>query len=243
MNEVNSQSALMALLINHLADSFGNNAILKGGMALRLLGCPRHTNDLDYTFIPYSSKNDIAEPVLNALSHLPGLNTHHSFSSKCLRYLCEYNKIQVQLEINVAESCEDQPLSSAQFSGEHNLTGRIIRIMRLNVALAHKIAAWNERGLLKDLYDCFYLVEILGIKPHIRALNVRLQSVHSRVGSKSKPLSMSMDDLKKKLSMVIEALTEEWVDEELRDYFSPIELPGMGLRIRRGLIKLIDLLQ
>jgi len=118
-------------------------------------------------------------------------------NSKCLRCLCEDNNIQVQLEINVADCCENQPLSSAQFSGEHNLTGRIIRIMRLDVALAHKIAAWNEQGLLRDLYDCYYLVDILGIMPHLDTLNLRLHSALIRSGSKSKRLSMSLDDLKK----------------------------------------------
>jgi predicted nucleotidyltransferase component of viral defense system len=47
MIEVNDTLGLMVWLINFLADRFGNKAILKGGMELRLLDCPRYTNDID----------------------------------------------------------------------------------------------------------------------------------------------------------------------------------------------------
>lgn len=52
MTEIDDSEGLMVWLMNYLADTFGHSAILKGGMELRLLYCPRHTNDIDYVFIP-----------------------------------------------------------------------------------------------------------------------------------------------------------------------------------------------
>jgi hypothetical protein len=37
---------LMIEVIHFLSDQFPNQAILKGGMELRLIDCPRYTNDL-----------------------------------------------------------------------------------------------------------------------------------------------------------------------------------------------------
>lgn len=69
MKEAAENESLMIRLINLLADAFPGRAILKGGMELRLLQCPRHTNDLDYIFIPFTSKTEIGNE-----SELPGLD-------------------------------------------------------------------------------------------------------------------------------------------------------------------------
>ena len=37
---------------------------MRGGMVLRILGCERFTNDLDYVFVPYRSKKDVVNEVL-----------------------------------------------------------------------------------------------------------------------------------------------------------------------------------
>jgi predicted nucleotidyltransferase component of viral defense system len=64
----------MVWIINQLADKFGNHAILKGGMELRLFDCPRYTNDLDYIFIPFASKNEISKT--GALKQRPTRNLY-----------------------------------------------------------------------------------------------------------------------------------------------------------------------
>ncbi len=53
MIEIETSEGLMVWLMNYLADTFGNSAVLKGRMELPLLDCPRHTNDIDYVFAPY----------------------------------------------------------------------------------------------------------------------------------------------------------------------------------------------
>jgi predicted nucleotidyltransferase component of viral defense system len=242
MIEVNSPQGLMVWLINFMADKFGNSAILKGGMELRLLDCPRQTNDLDYVFIPFSSKKEVSKIVVKALSEIPGMRVQHTMNSKCLRCICEYNSIKAQIEINIAKDCESQELSTASFSREHNQQGRIIRGMRFDIALAHKIAAWNERGLIRDLYDCAFMVHILDVKPDIDVLKRRLSKSLIREGRKTKKISMTLNELIQKLQNVGEILNQAKIEEQMRDYLTPEELPGLEKKIRIGLKKLEELL-
>ena len=56
---IEREQALIARVLDALAQRFGNRAVLRGGMVLWILGSPRFTNDLDYLFVPYKSKKDI----------------------------------------------------------------------------------------------------------------------------------------------------------------------------------------
>ena len=56
---INKEQALLAKIMDLFARKFDKNAILRGGMVLRILGSQRLTNDLDYIFVPYKSKKDI----------------------------------------------------------------------------------------------------------------------------------------------------------------------------------------
>lgn len=56
MDKLNSTEELLSWIVNFFAIHFGNSAILKGGMSLRLMHSPRYTNDVDYIFIPFDSK-------------------------------------------------------------------------------------------------------------------------------------------------------------------------------------------
>ena len=66
-----SLEKLMVEVMNLFSERFSQQAILKGGMVLKLLGSLRNTNDLDYVFVPYSSKKDISGRILEVLSDLP----------------------------------------------------------------------------------------------------------------------------------------------------------------------------
>lgn len=243
MIEVKTQQALMVWMINFLADKFGNSAILKGGMELRLLDCPRFTNDIDFVFVPFSSKRDVCKIVIEALDVVPNLKVRHTINSKCLRCICDYNGIKVQLEINVAQECESQELSTATFARIHNQQGRIIRGMRFDIALSHKIAAWNERDLVRDLYDCYFIVEVLDVQPHIPTLKQRLLTSLIRSGRKTKKVSMSLNEFVVKLETAISSLRQQMIEEQLRDFFSPEELPGLEKKMKIGLKRLLNALR
>ena len=68
METFKSTEALLSWIIDFFAQKFGNSAILKGGMSLRLMHSPRYTNDVDYVFIPFDSKKDVKTLVEEALS-------------------------------------------------------------------------------------------------------------------------------------------------------------------------------
>lgn len=240
MIDIKTQQGLMAWLINYLADCFGNRAILKGGMELRLLNCPRFTNDVDFIFIPYSSKKEVAKEILEVLQKVSDLVVKHSLNSKCLRCICCYKEFQVQLEVNVAEECDSQELSTASFAKEHNQTGRIIRGMRFDIALSHKLAAWNERQLMRDLYDAYFMVEILNITPHKLTLESRLSKSEIRQKGKTKKVSMSLEDFRMKLKNASLTIDYKSVTEELRDFFPPEELPGLDMKLKMGINKIIE---
>ncbi len=64
MEMFENTEALLAWIVDFFATSFGNSAVLKGGMALRLMHSPRYTNDVDYIFIPFDSKK-VLRKLLN----------------------------------------------------------------------------------------------------------------------------------------------------------------------------------
>jgi predicted nucleotidyltransferase component of viral defense system len=243
MIDIDSPEGLMVWLMNYLADTFGNSAVLKGGMELRLLDCPRHTNDIDYVFVPFSSKKDIGERILRALRQVPELRVEHSINSKCLRCICEYRGMRTQIEVNVAEQCESQELTTATLARAHNQQGRIVRGMRFDMALAHKIAAWNERGLIRDLYDCAFMADILAVRPHRDTLVRRLAKSEIRLGRRAKKVSMGIPDLISNLKDAVASLTPRAVEQQLQDFFIPEQLPGIEKKIRIGLRKLLDSLE
>ena len=47
MKNFRNTEELLAWIINFFAEEFGSAAIIRGGMALRLLNSPRYTNDID----------------------------------------------------------------------------------------------------------------------------------------------------------------------------------------------------
>jgi len=242
MIEAKTQQSLMVWLINFLADTFGNSAILKGGMELRLLDCPRYTNDIDYVFVPYSSNKDVCKKVVEALHGLPDMKVQYTLNTKCLRCICEHEGIQVQLEINVAEECESQELSTASFARAHGQQGRIIRGMRFDIALSHKIAAWNERELVRDLYDCYFMTQVLEIQPHIPTLKQRLQHSLIRSGARTKKVSMSLKEFVEKLDAATSGLTQTMIENQMRDFFSPEDLPGLEKKMKIGLKRLLNII-
>ena len=82
MEMFENTEALLAWIVDFFATSFGNSAVLKGGMALRLMHSPRYTNDVDYIFIPFDSKKGAKEIIEQALSTVEGLRYESAMNSK-----------------------------------------------------------------------------------------------------------------------------------------------------------------
>ena len=103
-----TQEAMLARVIDQFAARFDKRAVLRGGMVLRVLGCERMTNDVDYVFVPFRSKKDVLDEVLDALREIPGAEIRHSMNSKCLRLVVTVDSVSIQIEIKrAAITCGD----------------------------------------------------------------------------------------------------------------------------------------
>ncbi len=238
MADINTAEELMLFIINLFGEHFPQSAILKGGMALRLLDCPRFTNDLDYVFIPYKSKNDIVDDVCKLLDSVDGLNYTYNLNSKCLRIKINYNNILTQVEINVAKDCPSVPISTESLAVVASQLSRVVRIMDYRVSMAHKLAAWNERRLVRDLYDLNFYYSFLKVLPDDEVLKGRLKKVASTKNNKN-PKCMSVKQLIDSLRSTLLDLSPNDINE-LADYITKENRAGLDVRLRANLLKFCD---
>jgi len=233
------QQRLLAEVLDLFARRFEKRAVLRGGMVLRILGCERLTNDLDYVFVPYRSKKDIVDDMLEALRSMPNVTVRHSFNSKCLRVWIVRGEASIQVEAKTAMQVTAQTLSTGSLARAFNLQPRLIRVLDYPVALADKMAAWNERRLMRDLYDIWFFLR-MGIRPDGPTLLHRLQKPeYSRLIKASDYFQgKTLDTFYGFLRSYANGLSEERVAQGLRDYLDETELAGLNMRFRAELARL-----
>jgi predicted nucleotidyltransferase component of viral defense system len=233
--------SLFLWVMHRFAEVFEDHAIIKGGMALRLLDSPCATNQIDYVFVPYTSKKEVRTQIERVLGEFG--NVEVSIHSKMIRAEIHVDEAAIQLEVNVAPHCDAIPMATGGFARELGQPSRIVRIMSLDAALAHKLAAWNERRLLRDLYDCYFLSSRLGEKPDLDVLDERLGSISSRLPGLRRRHSMSRSELALELREAAGALSQESLYEELAGILPPEELAGLAPRIRAAITKIAEQLE
>lgn len=237
---MNTQEALLTRIIDVFAERFNKHAVLRGGMVLRLLGCERLTNDLDYVFVPYNSKKDIVDDVVATLRKIEGVEVSHSLNSKCLRVVVSKEGVFAQIEIKTMMDVATQILSTKELASQYGFPVRLVPVMDYAVALANKMAAWNERRLIRDLYDIWFFLK-MGVRPDVATLQGRLDAPsYSRLVKKEERFhSASVADFFAFLNGTVQKLTEQEISEALSDYLPPSELPGLNMRFRAEMAKLI----
>ena len=249
MENIQSDEALRVWIINYFSEKLGKHAILKGGMVLRILDCPRYTNDLDYVFVPFKSKKEIVSLIEGALKPLQGITIDYRLHSTNAQFDVilknSHGVFKTQIEANVSETCESQPLSSIDLAQQYQQAPHIIRVMRFDVMLAHKLAAWNERRLMRDLYDAYFIYKHLNVLPDLKILQERLQSIRyaKRMANKSLPKKMDLQQFLVLLESEAKNLTETELEEELRDYLAPQQWGGLDKKIMIVLIQLVEKIQ
>jgi len=227
MKNFRNTEELLAWVINFFATEFGNNAIIRGGMALRLLNSPRYTNDIDYVFIPFTSKKKLKPLIEKKLSSVQGLDFSITLNSKVMDININYLSQSCQIEINVETKYESLPTSSSPVASLYGMPAKIVRIANLPIAFAHKIAAWNERELLRDLFDIYQHKAILRVEPNLEILQKRLANV--RIYKNAKP-ARNLKALKEKLLFAADELNEREI-QELKPLLPETELAGLHLRM------------
>lgn len=236
---MNATEALLVEVMDVIAERFDKHAVLRGGMVLRVLGCERLTNDVDYVFVPFASKKDVVAEVLSALHRLEGVVIAHSLNSKCLRVALSRNEVAVQIEIKTAKEIRTSLVSNRYLARSYGRPPRIIPVLDYPVALAEKMAAWNERRLIRDLYDIWFYLR-MGVSPDVPTLEKRLAKPEY-----SRRIKQS-DRFKGKTAAVFytylreaaQTLTDESIQVELSDYLPAEEIAGLAMRFRAELVKL-----
>lgn len=238
MDEIESNESFRVWIINHLAKKLAGHAILKGGMILRILDCPRYTNDIDYVFVPFQSKNEIVPLMKKAFHNVEGVEFSYRLHSTHARFLVKvsnsHGSFQTQIEIDVAPACEYEPISTGNFATQYHQQPEVISVMRFDVAMAHKLAAWNERNLYRDLYDAYFLHVNLRTKPNLQVLTKRLQKIKyaKRIGDKNRPRQMTLGGFADKLRQAADQIRQQEIKEELRDVLLSNHLAGLDKKIK-----------
>ena len=236
---IEKEQRLLARVVDLFAQRFDKKAILRGGMVLRVLGSPRLTNDLDYVFVPYKPKKDIVEEIVACLKTIDGAALDYTLNSKCLRVVLTVDKTTIQVEAKVAMKVDTTTASTRLFSSQFDLPPRIIHVVDTGVALANKIAAWNERRLIRDIYDIWFFLQ-MNASPDIATLEKRLRKPeYSRLVKKDDYFTgLTCSDFYDFLREEVGKLTDEKIANELSDYLPPQETAGLGLLFRAALVKL-----
>lgn len=226
---IEKEQALLAQIIDLFAQQFDRRAVLCGGMVLRIMGSPRLTNDLDYAFIPFKSKKDVIDDIIHCLKQIPGATINHSINSKCIRLLITVNAVSVQVEAKTAMSLATSTTSTRLLSSLYNLPPRTIKILDFSVAMAHKIAAWNERRLIRDLYDIWFFCRMT-IRPDLDTLKKRLaKPEYSRSLKRTEYFKgSSVGDFFDLLRTYCASLTDADIEKELSDYLPAKEIVGLS---------------
>jgi len=235
-----SQDFIFLWLMHRIAEVFKDHAILKGGQLLRLFECPRQTSDLVYTFIPYKSKNEIVDELLKLVNELEGAEIRHTLNSKTLTILIKTKNISLQIEANVALECRSIAATTNALCRPLNQIPRVISIMSPDVALSHKMAAWNERRLIRDLYDIYYFYRIIGAMPDLTVLEKRLTRIESRIPKLKSKKKMTLTELKFEISNTVNQLKMEEVKAELFGTLPSEEMPNLDLKIRAAVNELME---
>ena len=125
------------------------------------------------------------------------------------------------------------------FSRQFGLPPRVIRVVAHSVALANKLAAWNERRLVRDLYDVWFFLQ-MGVLPDAETLASRLRKPnYSRLVKSSARFSgRTADEFYDFIRKHAAKLTDDQIRETLADYLPPEEMAGLAMRVRAALAKL-----
>jgi predicted nucleotidyltransferase component of viral defense system len=237
-NEIN-RANLFVWLMHRIIEEFREHAILKGGMALRLLDCPRQTNDLDYVFVPYKSKNEVAEQLNNIAQEIPSAKIISSIHSSSFRLGIQVSDVALQIEVNVAKSCPSTVLTTQTLARSVGVQARTIRVMSFDVALAHKLAAWNERRLMRDLYDIYFLFQVQNQMPDIETLQSRLKNIHSQIPRLKTVKQMRLSEFLTVLEEQVNKLELSDLKKSLDGLLEDDEIVGLDRRIKSAVHRLV----
>jgi hypothetical protein len=174
------------------------------------------------------------------LSEIEGASIEVRVHSKTIRASVRLDAVAIQIEASVDMECPSMAVPTAGLAIAEGQPSRLVRVMGLDRALTHKLAAWNERRLLRDLFDVYYLVARLGAKPELAVLRKRLSKFESRLPALRKRKSMTLSVFAAELRREVDAVEEGRVADELAPVLPADELAGLVPRLRAAVLRVVE---
>ncbi len=235
-----TREGLLLWVLHRFAEELGEHAVLKGELALRLFDSERLTNDIDFVFVPYNSKKDVlaaVEPILAELTDATvELNTH----STMVRASVTLDDVTIDIEVSVAPECRSTSVATSALASAVGQPSQVVRIMEPSVALAHKLAAWNERRIARDLYDAYFFVARMNVVADATVLDERLSAVRSRLPALRSRKKMTRRQLADALRAALDDLDDDAIVAELGGLLRAPELAGLARRIAVALRGMLE---
>ena len=232
-----TNESLFLWIMHRFAEAFEEHAVLKGGMALRLVDSPRGTTDIDYVFVPFRSKKDVRQDIERVLREIDGADVSVSMHSTMLRADVRIDDAAVQVEVRLATTCRSVAMATGGFATSLGQPSQVVRVMEWSTALAHKLAAWNERRLLRDLYDCYFLSARVGAEPDMEILQDRLDNVRSRRPELKSLRRMSREELASALRDAAAAIDDRAIAAEPGPLLPETEMAGLEVRLLAAILR------
>lgn len=238
---MDDREELLLRVIHLMAEKFKDRVVLEGGMLLRLLGCPRSTQDVDCILLSNESKKTLAPKIKRALAELEGARVAEvSLNSRGIFIRLESSDrpgLKAMLEIGVAAALNlpTGHLSTVAIANKYFRGGRIVTTMALPEALANKIASALERDTLRDLYDLSILEPLCAFDEATLAKRLRALSI-----GRQKPKSISFQEASAMLRAKAERITARVVKEELAPLLPPHQADGIEEILKAAVVRVAE---
>ena len=191
--------------------------------------------------MPFSSKKDVVNQIRTCLLAFdPAVQVRHQISSKNAKFYLELEQIAISVEVSVALSLESISMNTSVLALPLKIPAQIIRLMKPEIALAHKIAAWNERRLLRDVYDIYFWFSVQRIWSDRDVLEQRLSRIESRQAQHKSRKKMPVAELCEELITEVDFITQREIEMDLGN-LAESEQPHLDVNLRSKIKRLVHL--
>lgn len=167
--------------------------------------------------------------ILSQLSESPLSISYHS---SILQVTATINGVSIIIEGSTSEAFEPVVISTAPLAMRLQQQPCLISIMPNDMSLSHKLAAWLERRLTRDLYDIYILYERFEATPDLDILDKRLLNIHYLKGIKPRPKIKSTQEFLAFLKEQVQSIKPELIEAQLQGLIDDRELEGIGTHIK-----------
>ena len=129
--------------------------------------------------------------------------------------------------------------SNRLLSEKYDLPPHLLNVLDNSTSLSFKLAAWNERRLVRDIYDICFFIKI-GISINREALLKRLKKTEysKKVTKEDDFKGNSIADFLEFLQEKVNALSAKMIEEELGGVLSMQSLVGIDIEFRSFISRL-----